>query len=138
MTSRSEATAGRDQPCVQVWRRVGIRGIAEEVGPLTENDPHGMKSLAARARSVLSDVQQDDRVKHAAAVTQDAAARAQEAGKTVTRKVTQEDAWEELRADVEQLTEVARAHHALIVDLIDRVGELETRTGTKPGPGPDA
>jgi hypothetical protein len=95
-----------------------------------------MKSLAARARSVLSDVQQDDRVKHAAAVTQDAAARAQEASKTVSRKVTQQDAWEELRADVEQLTEVARAHHALIIDLIDRVGDLDTRTGSKPGTGP--
>jgi len=35
------------------------------------------------------------------------------------------------------LTEVARAHHALIIDLIDRVGELEARAGTKPGTGPD-
>jgi hypothetical protein len=104
---------------------------------LTENDPHGMKSLAARARSALTDVGQDDRVKHAAAVTKDAAARAQEASKTVSRKVTQEDAWEELRADVEQLTEIVRAHHALITDLIDRVGALQTQAGTKPGTGPD-
>jgi hypothetical protein len=104
---------------------------------LTENDPHGMKSFAARARSVLSDVGQDDRVKEAAAVTQGVAARAQEASKSVSRKVTQEDAWAELRADVEQLTEVARAHHALITDLLDRVGELETRNGAKPGTGPD-
>ncbi len=111
--------------------------IAEEVGPLTENDPHGMKSLAARARSVLSDVGQDDHVKQAAAVTQEVAARAQEASKSVSRKVTQEDAWEELRADVEQLTEVARAHHALIIDLLSRVEELQTRTGTKPGARPD-
>jgi hypothetical protein len=100
---------------------------------LTDDDPHGMKSLAARARSALSDVGQDDRVKRAEAVTIDAAARAQEASKGVTRKVTQEDAWEELRTDVEELTEIARAHHALIIDLIDRVGELETRAGTKPG-----
>jgi hypothetical protein len=113
------------------------KAIAEEVRPLTDNDPHGMKSFAARARSVLSDVGQDDRVKHAAAVTQDAAARAQEASKNVSRKVTQQDAWEELRGDVEELTEVARAHHALIIDLIDRVGELEARAGTKPGTGPD-
>ncbi len=104
---------------------------------MTDNDPHVMKSFAARARSVLSDVGQDDRVKHAAAVTQDAAARAQEASKNVSRKVTQQDAWEELRGDVEELTEVARAHHALIIDLIDRVGELETSAGTKPGTGPD-
>ena len=104
---------------------------------MTDNDPHGMKSFAARARSVLSDVGQDDRVKYAAAVTKDAATRAQEASKTATRKVTQEDAWEELRADVEQLTEITRAHHALMVDLLDRVGELETRTGPKPGTGRD-
>jgi hypothetical protein len=105
---------------------------AEGVRPLTDNETHGMKSFAARARSVLS----DDRVKQAAAVTQDVAARAQEASKTVSRKVTQEDAWDELRADVEQLTEVARAQHALIIDLIDRVGELEKQAGTKPGTGP--
>jgi hypothetical protein len=103
---------------------------------LTEHDPHGMKSFAARARSVLSDVGQDDRVKQAAAVTQEVAARAQDASKSVSRKVTQEDAWAELRADVEQLTEVARAHHALIIDLLDRIGELDTRNGAKPGTGP--
>jgi hypothetical protein len=27
------------------------------------------------------------------------------------------------------LTEIARAHHALIVDLLDRVAELEARAG---------
>ena len=104
---------------------------------MTDNDPHGMKSFAARARSVLSDVEQDDRVKHAAAATQDAAARAQEASKNVSRKVTQQDAWDELRSDVELLTEIARAHHALIVDLIDRVAEFEARAGIEPGPGHD-
>ena len=55
------------------------------------------------------------------------------ASKTVTRKVAQEDAWDELRGDVQLLTEVARAQHALIVDLIDRVAELEGRAGTDPG-----
>ena len=109
---------------------------AEEVRPLADNETQGMKSFAARARSVLSGVGQDDRVKQAAAVTQDVAARAQQASKTVSRKVTQEDAWDELRADVEQLTEVARAHHALLIDLIDRVGELEKQTGTRTGTGP--
>jgi hypothetical protein len=114
-----------------------IRPIAEEVGSLTDSDSQGMKSFAARARSALADVGQDDRVKRAAAATKDAAARAEEASKSVSRKVTQEDAWEELRADVEQLTEIARAHHALVIDLIGRVGQLEARTGTKPGNGSD-
>jgi hypothetical protein len=102
---------------------------------VADSDQHGMKSFADRARSVLSNVEQDERVKQAAAATKDAAARAQQASKDVTRKVTQEDAWEELRADVEQLTQIARADHALIVDLIDRVAELEARSGTEPGGG---
>jgi len=29
--------------------------------------------------------------------------------------------------------EIARAHHALIIDLIDRVAELEARAGTESG-----
>jgi hypothetical protein len=89
-----------------------------------------MKSLTDRARSVLSNVGQDDRVKQAAAVSKDVASRAGEASKTFTRKVTQEDAWNELRGDVELQTEIARAHHALILDLLDRVAELEARAGT--------
>jgi hypothetical protein len=99
---------------------------------VTDSDQHGMRSLADKARSVLSNVEQDERVKQAAAQAKDAAARAQQASKDVTRKVTQEDAWQELRGDVEQLTEIARAHHALIVDLVDRVAQLEARSGAGP------
>lgn len=97
---------------------------------------HRMGAFAERARSVLSNVQQDERVRQAAAATKDAAERAEEAGrqasKNVTRKVSQEDTWDELRRDVELLTEIARSHHALIVDLLDRVGELEARAGAEP------
>jgi hypothetical protein len=81
---------------------------------------------------VLSNVGQDDRVKQAAAVSKDVAARAGEASKSVTRKFTQEDAWDELRGDVESLTEIVRAQQALIIDLIDRVAELEGQAGHKP------
>ena len=80
-----------------------------------------MSSFRERARSAISNLQNDDRVKEAAAATKEAATRAQEASKNVTRKVTQEDSWDEVRNDVEQLTEISRAHHALIVDLIDRL-----------------
>jgi hypothetical protein len=90
-------------------------------------------SFADRARSVLSNVGQDDRVKQAAAVTKDVASRAGEASKSVSRKVTQEDAWDELRGDVELLTEIARADHALVLDLIDRVARLEAEAGNGPG-----
>jgi hypothetical protein len=102
---------------------------------VADSDQHGMRSFANRARSVLSNVEQDERVKQATAATKDAAARAQQASKDVTRRVTQEDAWQELRGDVEQLTEIARAQHALIVDLVDRVAQLEARAGTEPGGG---
>jgi hypothetical protein len=89
--------------------------------------------FANRAREMISNIEQDERFKHAAAVTKEAAARAQEASKNVTRKVAQEDSWEEVRTAVEQLTEIARAHHALIVDLIDRVEALEARGASEPG-----
>lgn len=99
---------------------------------MSDSEDGRMKSLSDRARSVLANVGQDDRVKQAAAVSKDVASRAGDASKTFTRKVTQEDAWEELRADVELQTEVAQAHHALILDLLDRVAELEARTAAGP------
>jgi len=106
---------------------------SEEHRPLAETEHH--RSLAERAQQALSNVGQDDRVKQAAAMASEVAARAEGASKTVTRKVGQEDAWDELRGDVELLTEIARAHHALIVDLIDRVTKLEDRVGIEPGAG---
>jgi hypothetical protein len=102
---------------------------------VSESEDNRIKSLTDRARSVLSNVGQDDRVKQAAAVSKDVASRAGEASKTFTRKVSQEDAWDELRGDVELQTEIARAHHALILDLLDRVAELEARAGAEAGPG---
>jgi hypothetical protein len=100
---------------------------------VAENDEEREKgSLTDRARSLLASVGQDDRVKQAASATKDAAARAQQASKNVTRAVGQQDAWDELRGDAELLTEVVRAHHALILDLIDRVAALERRTDGGP------
>jgi hypothetical protein len=101
-------------------------------------DSEHRRSFAERAQQALSNVGQDDRVKQAAARAKEVAERAEDASKTVTRKVGQEDAWDELRRDVELLTEVARAQHALIVDLIDRVAELERRPGTGLEDGPRA
>ena len=94
---------------------------------MADNERNRLGSFAERARSALSNAGQDERVKQAAAATRDVAARAEEASKNVTRRVAQEDAWDELRADVQLLTEIARAHHALVVDLLDRVAELEAR-----------
>jgi hypothetical protein len=103
---------------------------------MADNDEEQQRgSLSERARSLLASVGQGDRVKQAAAVTKDAAARAQQASKNVTRAVGQQDAWDELRGDAELLTELVRAHHALILDLIDRVAALEGQTGSEPETG---
>ncbi len=104
---------------------------------MPDNDNRA-SSFAGRARSLLSSVGQDDRVRQAASATKGLAEQAQEASKTVSRKITQEDAWDELRGDVEQLTEIARAHHALIIDLIDRVESLEARPDIEPQVGHDS
>jgi hypothetical protein len=104
----------------------------EGAGPVADDGDH-RNSLADRARSALANAGQDERVRQAAALTKDVAARAQEASKNVTRKVGQEDAWDELRGDVEMLTEVARAQHALITDLIERVAALEGPRGAADG-----
>jgi hypothetical protein len=96
---------------------------------VADTEEHRARSLAKKARSVL----QDDRIKQAAALTKSAAVAAEQASKTVSRKVTQEEAWNELRGDAELLTEIVRAHQALIVDLIDRVAELEARAGSSNG-----
>jgi hypothetical protein len=101
---------------------------------LDNPEPH-KSSFAERAKARLSNLEQEERVKQAAAATKEAAARTQEASKTFSRKLTQEDSWEELRGDVEELTEIVRAHHALIVDLIDRIEALEGRAGTESGAG---
>ena len=105
----------------------------KELKPVADTEDHRASSLAERARSVLA----DGHIKQATAVTKDVAALAEGASKTVSRKVTQQDAWDELRGDVELLAEIVRAHHALIVDLIDRVAEFEARAGIEPGTGHD-
>jgi hypothetical protein len=86
-------------------------------------------SFLDRARSAIESVQQDERVKQATVAAEEAAGQTREASKNFSRKLTQQDSWEELRADVEELTEIARAHQALIVDLLDRVAALEARRG---------
>jgi hypothetical protein len=100
---------------------------------MTDNEHRRMSPIAERARSALTTAGKDERLKLAAALTKDVAAQAEEASKHVSRMVGQQDAWDELRGDVEVLTELARAHHALIIDLIDRVAALEAPAGTQPG-----
>jgi hypothetical protein len=102
---------------------------------MTDSEHHRLGSFTERAQQALSNIGQDERVKQAAATAREVAGRAEGASKTVSRKVGQEDAWDELRGDLSMLTEIARAQHALIVDLIDRVTELETREGIEPGAG---
>ena len=102
---------------------------------MTDTEHHRINSLADKARSAMSNAGQDDHVKQAAVVAKDVVMRAKDASNTVSRKISQDDAWDELRGDLELLTEIARAHHALITDLIDRVAQLEARAGAEPGAG---
>jgi hypothetical protein len=102
---------------------------------MTDSEHHRLGSFTERAQQALSNVGQDDRVKQAAAAARELTERAEGASKTVTRKVGQEDAWDGLRADMAMLTEITRAQHALIVDLLDRVAQLEARQGIDPGAG---
>jgi hypothetical protein len=53
------------------------------------------------------------------------------------RSLAGRDSWDELRGDVEQLTEITRAQHALIVDLLNRVADLEARAQIEPEAGHD-
>ena len=96
---------------------------------MADAEDHPMGSFADRARSALSRIEQDERVRQTTATARTVAAQAEGVSQTVSRKVAQDDAWDELRGDVQLLTEIARAHHALIVDLIDRVAALEAQAG---------
>jgi hypothetical protein len=96
---------------------------------VADAEDHPMGSFTDRARSALSRIEQDQRVRPTTAAAKSVAAQAEGVSQTVSRKVAQDDAGDELRADVQLLTEIARAHHALIVDLIDRVAALEGQAG---------
>jgi hypothetical protein len=96
---------------------------------VADTEDHPMSSFADRARSALSRIEQDDRVRQTTAAAKSVAAQAEGVSQNVSRKVAQGDAWDELRGDVQLLTEIGRAHHALIVDLIDRVAALEAQAG---------
>jgi hypothetical protein len=96
---------------------------------VADAEDHPMSSFADRARSALSRIEQDERVRQTTAAAKTVAAQAEGVSQTVSRKVAQDDAWDELRADVQLLTEIARAHHALVVDLVDRVAGLEAQAG---------
>ncbi len=96
---------------------------------MADAEDHPMSSFTDRARSALSRIEQDERVRSTTAAARSVATQAEGVSQNVSRRVTQEDAWDELRGDVELLTEIARAHHALIIDLIDRVAALEAQAG---------
>lgn len=83
----------------------------------------------ADAKRLIADVSRDERVAVAADATKRAAIRAgqgtAEAFKKAQNTVTQEEAWTDMEATQEELVEVACTHHAMLLDLIDRVQQLE-------------
>ena len=70
----------------------------------------------------MSNAGQNDHVKQTVIVARDVAMRAKDASNSVSRKVT-------LRGDAKLLTQITRTHHALIIDLIDRVAKQQARAG---------
>ena len=102
------------------------------------------QSLRERARAALTDLTEDERVrtylekdevKKYVDKTKQVAERTAVASASLTKKVAQEDSWTELRGAVEDLTEIARSHHALILDLREQIATLEGRLGgAQPGP----
>jgi hypothetical protein len=52
------------------------------------------------------------------------------------KAATQEVAWEEVNATVDQLVEVVRTQHAMILDLLDRMARLEGAAATQEASAP--
>jgi len=74
---------------------------------VADTEDHPMSSFTDRARSALSRIEQDERVRSTTAAARNVAAQAEGVSQTVSRKVAQDDAWDELRGDVQLLTEIA-------------------------------
>ena len=89
-----------------------------------------MTPFMDKARSMLSNIEQDERFKQAAAVTKVAATHAQAASERAARRIAQQDSWAQARAATAELTEIAGVHQALLNDLVDRVQALERDSGT--------
>lgn len=83
----------------------------------------------ADAKRLIADVSRDERVAVAADATRRAAVRAgqgtTEALKKAQNTVTQEQAWTDMEATQQELVEVACTHHAMLLDLVERVQRLE-------------
>lgn len=90
----------------------------------------------ADAKHLIADVSRDERVAGAADATKRAAIRAgqgtAEALKRAQNTVTQEEAWTDMEATQEELVEVACTHHAMLLDLIERVQRLEKLLPAQP------
>lgn len=48
--------------------------------------------------------------------------------------VTQEEAWGQMARSIEELTDVVRVQHAMILDLLTRVAQLEAQAARAAGP----
>jgi len=91
------------------------------------------RSRVAEARDMVSEAVGDERV----AVVEDAARRSLGAAGRAYGKaedtVSQGAAWAEARATMDDLVEVVRTQHAMILDLLDRVERLEGPHGSSDG-----
>jgi hypothetical protein len=109
--------------------------IRETIMVATETGGNGKSGISrwqaglADAKRLISDASRDERVSVAADATKRAAIRAgqgtAEALKKAQNTVTQEEAWTDMEATQQELVEVACTHHAMLLDLIERVQRLE-------------
>jgi hypothetical protein len=103
--------------------------VATETGGNGKSGISRWQAGLADAKRLISDASRDERVSVAADATKRAAIRAgqgtAEALKKAQNSVTQEEAWTDMEATQQELVEVACTHHAMLLDLIERVQRLE-------------
>ncbi len=105
------------------------------------------ESRFRRLRRTAGEILESDKVRDAIETTKEVASlgldvtaeMASRGGRAVTslyhgtrNTITQEEAWEQMAQSVNDLTDVARVQHAMILDLLSRVERLEAAAGRVP------
>lgn len=90
---------------------------------MTESSPGSWRDLVSSARQKTREIAEDPRAQHVMA----------KAGAT-RRRLTQEEAWAETTAAIEELVEVVIVQQQLLDDLLQRVSDLESPTGSTSSP----
>lgn len=101
---------------------------------MTGSTGSGWRSFVSSAREMASDVAADpevDRLKKRAAQGASAAVAGADRARV---KVSQEQAWQEAERALSDIVDVLRTHHALLLDLGERVALLEASQASQADP----